>query len=111
MLKKTQKLNRENFTTVFKQGKVCHSPHFSLRLISAQKNDNMRAAVVVSKKIEKQAVKRNQTRRRVYYALKKVLGSGNHGNYWMIIIVKKSIRDISSETIQKEIEQLLKKVA
>ena len=54
---------------VYQKGKTIRSPKMSLVFLDNERGFT-RVAVVVSKKIEKSAVKRNQIRRRIYEALR-----------------------------------------
>lgn len=55
---------------VYRQGKTVRSTEISLRYQLNQRRDNYRAAVVVSKKVHKSAVKRNRVRRRIYEVIR-----------------------------------------
>lgn len=54
---------------VYKHGKTLRTPKMSLTFTKNTRNFT-RIAVVVSKKVEKSAVKRNRIRRRIYEALR-----------------------------------------
>lgn len=56
--------------TVYRHGKTVRGPLCSIRYLHNQRRDNYRAAVVVSKKVNKSAVVRNRIRRRVFEALR-----------------------------------------
>lgn len=56
---------------VYKHGQTSRGDIFSVKFIKNQKND-YRLAVVVSKKVHKSAVKRNQIRRRIYEAVRQL---------------------------------------
>ncbi len=63
MLKKKERLTREAFNRFFSIGKRVHSP--ALQVIFSPYT-TLHVSVVVSKKVAKQAVKRNKIRRRMY---------------------------------------------
>ena len=51
---------------VYRNGKAIHSRWFIIKTIVNPKRTNPRAAVIVSKKVLKSAVKRNRVRRQIY---------------------------------------------
>jgi ribonuclease P protein component len=51
---------------VYRNGKATHSRWFIIKTIENPKRKKSRAAVIVSKKILKSAVKRNRVRRQIY---------------------------------------------
>lgn len=57
---------RASLKFVYKTGRVVKGPFFSIRYIVNSRRQSYRAAVVVSRKISKSAVKRNRIRRRIY---------------------------------------------
>jgi ribonuclease P protein component len=63
MLKKKERLTREDFNRFFSMGRRTHSP--ALQVIFSS-HTQLHVSVVVSKKIAKRAVKRNRIRRRIY---------------------------------------------
>jgi ribonuclease P protein component len=67
MLKKKNRLTRKEFEEVFKKGKKSFSANFLL--IVLEKENQKKISVVVSKKVEKGAVKRIKSRRIVYKIL------------------------------------------
>lgn len=73
MLKKEYRFHsRGGVRYVYQNGKTIRSPKMSLVFVENKKKYT-RFAVIVSKKVEKSAVKRNRIRRRVYEALRKNL--------------------------------------
>ena len=92
MLKADQRLSRAEFTRVFTRGKRTHTPFF--QLIKGDSAE-FKAAVVVPKKVAKQAVSRNQLRRQLYHVLKEQ--KIEHGSY--IVIVKPQARGVSFKEI------------
>lgn len=59
---------------VYRRGKVVRGPLFSVRAVSNRRNQNYRAAVVVSRKTSKSAVTRNRIRRRIYEIIRQAEG-------------------------------------
>jgi len=66
MLKKKERLSRRDFSTLLKKGRRCDFQYFSLIYRNAPE---MKCGIVVSKKVAKNAIKRNLLRRRMYYVL------------------------------------------
>lgn len=63
---------KKDFRTVFNQGQRVRSESFSIIFLPSKQT---RVGIVISKKTEKSAVKRNRTRRRVKEVLRKLLPS------------------------------------
>lgn len=70
---------------VYRKGATVRRPHFTLRIVRSEP-DKTQFAVVVSKKIAKQAVIRNRIRRRVYAALEQINMVPNGGVQAVIIV-------------------------
>ncbi len=93
------RINRQEVLTVLKSKKQIRSPHFSVVY-----NDGCGGCtVVISKKIEKLAVNRNKTKRRVFSILYNIINKNN--NY--VIFVKTKISDKPYKDVQKELESLI----
>lgn len=52
--------------TVYSRGKAVRGPSFAIKFVANDRRKDYRLAVVVSKKVNKSAVKRNRIRRQVY---------------------------------------------
>jgi ribonuclease P protein component len=61
---------RASLKFVYQNGQVIRGPFFSVKYALNPKRKNYRAAVVVSRKVDKSAVVRNRLRRRLYEALR-----------------------------------------
>ncbi len=90
--------------------------HFSSDHISLKITRNSEAvfpkskfSVVVSKKIEKTAVLRNRSRRRVYPIIKNILGKDLTKPYTFVFFIQKSISTVRLAQLKEEIDFLLKK--
>ncbi len=105
MLKKNQRLKRNEFEILLKKGKRIHNKHFVLTYINANET---KCGVVVSKKISKKATDRNLIRRRVYSILGEnmVLIENKH----VSVSVKKSVLDIKYTNLEKSIIEELSKI-
>lgn len=106
MLAKKHRLSRTDFSQYFKQGKRFHSK-FATLIFTPDKN-HFHGAVVVSKKVNKQAVRRNTLRRRVYAQLYRTLNEEKTGVY--IIVLKPAFNGLSRKGQHEEIASLIELV-
>jgi ribonuclease P protein component len=107
MLSKKERLTRDEFNQFFTRGRRFHSP--SLQIIFSP-HDTFHAAVVVSKKVSKLAVKRNKLRRRIYDIVRRYrLGVAFCGV--CIVMVKPSARQLSFSALTDEVTVLLDEIS
>jgi ribonuclease P protein component len=90
---------------VYQNGKTVRGPLFAIKYASNNRRSEYRAAVVVSKKVNKSAVKRNRIRRRLYAALQEVEPQIN-GPYDIVLTV---FHDTLLEENSKALAHQLKK--
>lgn len=83
MLKKTERLTTRQFAEFFKMGKRHQFSHCTIIYTPYQ---TLHASVVVSKKVAKQAVKRNTLRRRVYAQLYQHLKRAEKTGVYIVIL-------------------------
>ena len=102
MLKKKERLNREAFNRFFAAGTRLHSPFLQ---IVYTPHEELHASVVVPKKIERLAVRRNKIRRRIYDILRRTLHGRRGGIY--IVIVKPGVQSPSYEALKAEISNII----
>ena len=106
MLSKKQRLTKRQFDHHFKVGKRQHSANLQLIVSPAE---TFSGAVVVGKKVFKQAVKRNQLRRRLYGVLYRwQQQSPRTGVY--IILAKPTARSATRRALLDETQSLLARV-
>lgn len=74
---------------VYRNGQPVRSRWFIIKVVKNKSKKNTRAAVVISKKVLKSAVKRNRVRRQVYEYISKLMPRLND-NYDMAIIILSS---------------------
>ena len=105
MLKKNQRLKRDEFEFLLKKGKRMHDKYFVLTYINANET---KCGVVVSKKISKKATDRNLIRRRVY----SILGENMDliKDKHISISAKKCILDVKYRDLRKRIMEVLNKI-
>lgn len=108
MFKKTERLNRSEFSEYFRVGKRQHFPHLT---IITSPYISRKVSVVVSKKVAKSAVRRNTIKRRIYATLRTLLVPAEFQGVF-IVIVKPSINSLSKkavdELLKESIAQVLK---
>ncbi len=105
MFSKKQRLNSVLFSLTFNQGEKVHSDGFFITYKNAKDHTPAKFTVVVPKKIEKSAVRRNKFKRKALHYIKK-LDLPEHGVY--VVVYKKlkapySELDILFENVKKEI--------
>ena len=105
MFKKSRRVQKQLFPHILKKGKVYYSKHFTFRIVQKQGNREEKVSFVVSKKVERSAVRRNQLKRRFYHALKEnlvVLSS-----FIGVFFVKKGVRLLLFSEMKEELKSLL----
>lgn len=92
---------------VYQRGQAVRTSEISLKYRLNERRKNFRAAVVVSKKVSKSAVKRNRIRRRIYEIIR--LNQTNIGKPYEFIISVYSdqLLDWPSARLETEITKLL----
>lgn len=103
MLKKEQKLSRDEFSTLFHEGKRIHSDAFSC-IYGKAATSLPKAGVVISKKVIPGVIKRNLLKRRLYNVIQ------NNHEYDTILMAKKGIEGKSFAELTKDYEALLQKI-
>lgn len=105
MLPKKQRLTRNEFDQVFKDGKRLHTP---IAQLIYKQSDTFHASAVVGKKVYKKAVDRNTLRRRLYGLLYGLKHAAPGMTY--ILIAKPPIAKLARKAMREEIQTLLGKV-
>jgi ribonuclease P protein component len=105
MLSKKERLSRAEFNLFFSVGRKFHGVHLGMSYVPYHE---LHASVVVSRKIEKTAVKRNKIRRRIYAILRHAKAEQDiHGVY--IFFVKKNVSAQAYDVLSEEVQTLIKK--
>lgn len=94
MFKKTERLNRAEFSEFFRIGKRCHFPYLT---IITSPFSTRKVSVVVGKKVAKSAVRRNLLKRRMSALLRGLLVENKHHGVF-IIIIKPTFNSLSKKT-------------
>ncbi len=106
MLKKKERLNREQFNRFFSTGKRFHSPLITL-VYSPSPTFNVSA--VAPKKVFKKAVLRNKFRRRVYDVFARAHKESLLEGVFICIAKQDAQTDSSYEVIKKDLISLIHK--
>ena len=104
MLPKKNKLNREAFDGVWKEGGRIHSPLFTF--IYKKSADVGHYSAVISKKVAKTAVLRNRLRRLIYKTIDFVGGRGKPISG--VFILKPEAKTTSLENLSENISKTIK---
>ena len=104
MLKKQNRLGK---ITKTKENRLFTSPLFNLR-ISNNKDNKIRFAFIVSKKIDKRAVVRNRTKRVLRSAVEEIIEKLKTGKD-IVIISKKALIPEQNKEILENLELVLRK--
>jgi ribonuclease P protein component len=94
---------------VYRSGQTVRGPLISLRYRLNRGRDTYRAAVVVSKKVHKSAVKRNRVRRRIYEIIRLNESSISQPHEFIVTVFSDKILDWTPAKLDREITNLLKK--
>lgn len=109
MFKRKLRLSGErNFEKVYKKGFFGQSKYYKINLIQ-NRIENPRFSVVVSKKVEKSAVKRNRIKRVTREMIRNNLPLLNK-SYDIIVGPKKEALQAETKTLNEDLYILLKKV-
>ncbi|MDO8482973.1 MAG: ribonuclease P protein component [bacterium] len=108
MIPSSRKVGKDLFETLMKKGRFYPSESFGARVFIDTFPVPARFSVVVAKKLEKSAVKRNTYKRRVYSLLQPFISRVSLGTVCVVFLKKKINRsDLLLFTV--EVETFLKK--
>lgn len=106
MISKKNRVNKDLFNKIFKEGSIIHSPIFLFKYIKNLENKGL-YSFVVPKTVAKSAVKRNSLRRKGYNSLRNI---GIIGGISGIFFYKKGTSGVLTTEIKESIELTLKKI-
>ena len=107
MLKKKYRFHsRGGVRYVYQKGKTIRSPKVSLVFVDNAKGFT-RFGVIVSKKVEKTAVRRNYIRRRVYEILRKNIDSIPKKRDYLFVIFSKEVGTMPVSELEKVLGRLV----
>lgn len=108
MLPIKNRVKKESFSKIMKEGVFVLSEHFSLRLLDRKDAKPSLFALVVPNKVQKTSVGRHLLKRKMSAVVEKVFPNLKTG-YSVIIFAKKDIARSPFGEMEKEILGLLKK--
>ncbi len=100
---------RKKFLITLKKGRVVRGQYFNINY-SKNNYGQLKAAVVVGKKIAKSAVVRNRIRRKLYEILRKNFLTKLDNTNLIIIVFNPDIVNLKSAELEKLIEKLILKI-
>jgi ribonuclease P protein component len=110
MLAKISRFHGQNsLNWAYRKGQTVRDPRLSLRYALNSRREHFRAAVVVSRKVNKSAVVRNRIRRRIYSVIEELSGKINLNYDLIFSVYSDELAGISQEELKDLIGDLLKK--
>ena len=108
MLERKYRVGREHFAEVMKGGIKISTLLFFVRYKRDTKAKNFKYAVVVSKKVARNAVDRNNFKRRVYSVVEQSLNSSKSllGPHTAIFFIKSSLKKITPPNLKTEVDKV-----
>ena len=109
MLKSLFRFHRRNaIQYVYKKGRSVRHGQLSLKFVANNRPES-RFGVVVAKKVDKRAVKRNRIRRRIYEVLRKNWDGVSPGVDVLVTVFDKEVAAKPAAELEAEVLGLLKK--
>lgn len=99
---------RTSLKFVYKNGRVVRGPFFSIKYALNPKRQDYRAAVVVSRKVNKSAVVRNRLRRRLYEVLREVEGRITQPTDIVITVFSENLDELTPAKLERQLKDQLK---
>lgn len=92
---------------VYRHGVVTRDQHMSLRVARNNRRASYRAAVIVSRKVHKSAVRRNRIRRRIYEAVRLRSGTITAPYDLVFTVFSDQLADMPAVQLQALVERML----
>jgi ribonuclease P protein component len=109
MLPRSRRVSTNLFGNIIKKGATYHTAHFYLKAVHSGAATPSRFSIVVPKKIEKTAVKRNLIKRKSSAVLRKILSNIPQG-YTGVFFAKKDSAVLSPQEYERELRILSSKL-
>ncbi|HET9721984.1 MAG TPA: ribonuclease P protein component [Candidatus Saccharimonadales bacterium] len=93
---------------VYRQGQMTRGSLFAVKALPNESRKSYRAAVVVSRKVNKSAVARNRIRRRLYEAIWILGPQINHPYDIVITVFNDSLLEVPHRQLEGQLKRLLK---
>lgn len=98
-----------SLTYAYRRGQTVRGPQLALKYALNQRRQSYRAAVVVSRKVDKSAVVRNRIRRRIYEAVREV-SPGIGRSYDLVFTVFSSqLAELDHKQLQRLVRAQLRR--
>ncbi len=94
---------------VYRLGKPTRTGLFSLHTLSGEKVRVSKAAIVVSRKVHKSAVKRNRIRRRIYELVRPRLAEFKTPTEIVVTVYQADIAEMPIAELKSALDELLKR--
>ena len=94
---------------VYRLGRPTRTELFSLHALKGEKVRASKAAIVVSRKVHKSAVKRNRIRRRIYEIVRLRLPKFAVPTEIVITVYRPDITDMPAKELETAVDELLKR--
>jgi ribonuclease P protein component len=94
---------------VYRHGTVTRDYHMSLRVARNNRRSTYRAAVIVSRKVHKSAVRRNRIRRRIYEAIRAYTDVITQPYDMVFTVFSDQLADMPSAALTELVAKLLRK--
>ena len=108
MLPKNRRLSFKGISHKLSKAKRINGKYSSLLLINEEEKNLSQFAIVISSKISKKAVKRNQIKRQISSIIREMLTQIDEG-FKAVLLVKKSAADASFQELEKSTIETFKK--
>lgn len=106
MFPRSHRLSRKEVSEVIKNGRVYHTPLFSIRILET-KTSHFKGAFVVSKKECRLSVDRNTLKRRARMAFRDI--STDLSPVYFVVFIKKAVLTALPQDIVAEFKKVFKK--
>lgn len=93
---------------VYQNGRVVRGPFFSIKYAANPRRTSYRAAVVVSRKVNKSAVVRNRLRRQLYGALQEVEERIDQPFDMVITVFQENLAELPADKLMRQLKSQLK---
>ena len=94
---------------IYSQGTTVRGPLFAVKALANPKRSSYRAAVVVSRKVNKSAVARNRMRRRLYEQLRELAPGFKTPHDIVITVFHNSLQDESPVKLKSQLKAQLER--
>ncbi len=104
---------KKQFDRLYRQGRITPTPLFLIRSWREPKPEPIQIGIVISKKIDRRATRRNRWRRQISEALREIIKAqeSNLSGFKVIIIARPRLRSASRPEIDYWLRQFFGKYA